>query len=74
MKIFKKLTKKQNEVYDLLMEGMGPKEIARELELSESNVKTHIGNILRKFEEKTTLSLVVNHYKNQLHLAQMKYN
>lgn len=74
MRIFKKLTKRQTEVYDLLLEGMSYQEIADTLDLSVSNIKSHVSNILTIFDEPSTLSLVVSYYKNQLHIYNSKYS
>ncbi|MCB9497007.1 MAG: response regulator transcription factor [Fibrobacteria bacterium] len=39
---------REREVMDLLLEGKGPKDIARTLEISQSSVQTHTGRLLRK--------------------------
>ncbi|MDV6228326.1 response regulator transcription factor [Nitratireductor aquimarinus] len=43
------LTDRQCEVFTLMREGLANKEIARQLELSESTVKTHVSAILKSF-------------------------
>ncbi|HEY5572703.1 MAG TPA: response regulator transcription factor [Anaerolineales bacterium] len=43
-----KLTDRETEVLRLLAEGKANKEIARELSISETTVKTHVSNILMK--------------------------
>jgi len=73
MKIFKKLTKRQSEVYDLLLEGMSYQEIADSLDLSVSCIKTHVSNLLTIFNEPSALSLVVSYYKDQLHIYNSKF-
>ncbi len=42
------LTAREREVLELVARGLANKAIARELEVSEKTVKTHVGNILRK--------------------------
>jgi two-component system nitrate/nitrite response regulator NarL len=42
------LTKRQTDVYSLVVAGLSNKEIARDLELTESTVKTHVAAILQK--------------------------
>ncbi|EKF20183.1 response regulator transcription factor [Nitratireductor pacificus] len=43
------LTDRQCEVFALMREGLANKEIARQLQLSESTVKTHVSAILKSF-------------------------
>lgn len=43
------LTDRQSEVFMLMRDGLSNKEIARQLDLSESTVKTHVSAILRSF-------------------------
>jgi DNA-binding NarL/FixJ family response regulator len=45
-----KLTDRETEVLRLLAEGKANKEIARELSISETTVKTHVSNILMKLD------------------------
>jgi DNA-binding NarL/FixJ family response regulator len=49
-KVQLKLTKREGEVLRLLVLGYANKHIASELGLFEGTVKTHVGNILAKFE------------------------
>ncbi len=51
--IFAELTQRELEVLDKLALGLGNKEIAEELIVSEKTVKTHVANILNKLELKT---------------------
>ena len=47
------LTLREQEVFELLAKGMGNKEIAEALYVSEKTVKTHVANILQKLNVKT---------------------
>ncbi len=44
------LTERQTNVFDCIVQGLSNKEIARELLLTESTVKTHVAAILQKFQ------------------------
>jgi two-component system nitrate/nitrite response regulator NarL len=44
------LIDRQTSVYDLILKGLSNKEIARQLLLTESTVKTHVAAILQKFQ------------------------
>lgn len=47
------LTERERDVLKLLAAGLGNKEIAEKLYVSEKTVKTHVANILHKFQVKT---------------------
>ena len=47
------LTQREQDVFKLLAEGLGNKEIAEKLFVSEKTVKTHVANILQKLDVKT---------------------
>ncbi len=53
-----KLTKRERELVELIYQGKSNKEIAEELFLSESTVKTHIYNIFRKMEVKNRIEVI----------------
>ncbi len=53
------LTKREQEILNHLCAGMSNKAIARELNISDSTVKVHIKNLLRKFNLKSRLEIAV---------------
>ncbi|OZF31597.1 DNA-binding response regulator [Rhodococcus sp. 14-2496-1d] len=58
------LSLREMEVVRLLAEGLGNNEIARSLQVEQSTVKTHIGNICRKLEVNTRVHVVIWAYRN----------
>ncbi|MDV8057689.1 MULTISPECIES: response regulator transcription factor [unclassified Rhodococcus (in: high G+C Gram-positive bacteria)] len=60
------LSLREMEVVQLLAQGLGNNEIARELQLEQSTVKTHIGNICRKLDVNTRVHVVIWAYRNGL--------
>ena len=44
-----RLSKRETEVFDLVVKGYSRKAIARELNIAEETVKTHSGRIYQKF-------------------------
>lgn len=52
------LSKRELEIYELIMEGLNNKEIGSRLYISENTVKKHIGNIFLKFEVKSRIELI----------------
>ncbi|WP_350344178.1 LuxR C-terminal-related transcriptional regulator [Proteinivorax tanatarense] len=55
----KVLSKKENEVVNLLLEGYEDKEIAQRLYISDKTVRNHISNILKKVSLKNRTQLVL---------------
>ena len=53
------LTKREREVFLLLVENKSTKEIAKELEISEKTVRNHISNVMQKLGVKGRASAVV---------------
>ncbi|WP_353893788.1 LuxR C-terminal-related transcriptional regulator [Proteinivorax hydrogeniformans] len=53
------LSKKENEVINLLLEGYEDKEIAKRLYISDKTVRNHISNILKKVSLKNRTQLVL---------------
>ena len=62
----RKLTKAEQKVFDLLLEGYTQQEIAEELGIQLVTVKKHVSKLLEKYRYKSTVQLVVSYYKNQL--------
>lgn len=59
MKENRVLTKREREVFLLLVENKSTKEIANELEISEKTVRNHISNVMQKLGVKGRASAVV---------------
>ena len=53
------LTKREREVFLLLVENKSTKEIAEELEISEKTVRNHVSNVMQKVGVKGRASAVV---------------
>ena len=63
------LTKREREVFLLLVENKSTKEIAEELEISEKTVRNHISNVMQKLGVKGRASAVVELLKlNEIRL------
>lgn len=58
-----KLTNREHEVYELILEGLNKKEIARRLIIEENSVKNNISSILKKLGAKNCKE-VISKYKN----------
>jgi DNA-binding NarL/FixJ family response regulator len=61
------LTEKEIEVLRLLARGMSNTEIAKQLYIGESTVKTHIGSMLRKLDLRDRVQIVVFAYQHGIH-------
>jgi DNA-binding NarL/FixJ family response regulator len=59
-----RLTARQREVRDLLLENMPNREIAERLHMSERTVKFHVSNLLSKFGVKRRADLIVLAYSS----------
>ena len=64
-----KLTKRQKQVLDGIMNGSSDSEIAKALKLKEPTVKMHIKKLYRAKGIHGRLGLVVHEYKNQIREA-----
>ena len=53
------LTKREREVFELLIKSYTTKEIAEKLEISEKTVRNHISNVMQKLDVKGRSSAVV---------------
>ena len=63
------LTKREREVFELLVKNKTTKEIAKELRISEKTVRNHISNVMQKLGVKGRASAVVELLKlNELTL------
>ncbi|NLJ08108.1 MAG: response regulator transcription factor [Sphingobacteriales bacterium] len=63
---FPKLSKRETEILQLIMEGLSNAEIAKKLFLSIRTVETHKFNIMSKLNMKSTVELVKYALKNKL--------
>ena len=59
------LTEREREILGLLMDGLGNKEIARRLCISESTVRNHLHNILYKLHLDNRVQLAIYAYRHQ---------
>jgi len=53
------LTKRENEIFTRLIQGLTTKEISEDLEISEKTVRNHISNAMQKLEVKGRANAVV---------------
>lgn len=60
------LTPRELEILEWLVKGDSNKEIARELHISESTVKVHVQNILKKFKVSSRVEAAVYAVRNEL--------
>ena len=60
------LSNRENEVLELLAQGMSNRDIAEELYISEKTVKNHVSSILRKFSVNDRTQAVIVALKNGL--------
>jgi DNA-binding NarL/FixJ family response regulator len=61
-----RLTPREREILDFVAGGLGNGEIARELVLAESTVKTHVANVLAKLDLHDRVQLVIFAYEQGL--------
>ena len=52
------LTKREKEVFELLVSNRTTKEIAKELKISEKTVRNHISNVIQKLGVKSRIQAV----------------
>lgn len=60
-----KLTAKENQIVELVVEGFKNREIASRLFLSEQTIKSHLGRIFRKLQVRNRSQLVSMIFKNR---------
>lgn len=53
------LTKREREIFDLLVQNKSTKDIANELNISEKTVRNHISNVMQKLSVKGRAQAVV---------------
>lgn len=53
------LTKREQEIFTLLVKGLSTKEISEEIKISEKTVRNHISNAIQKLEVKGRANAVV---------------
>ena len=53
------LTRREKEVFELLVEGLSTKEIALTLKISEKTVRNHISNVMQKLGVKGRANAVI---------------
>ena len=53
------LTRREKEVFELLVEGLSTKEIALTLNISEKTVRNHISNVMQKLGVKGRANAVI---------------
>jgi DNA-binding NarL/FixJ family response regulator len=64
----KKLTAKESQIVELVVEGFKNREIASRLFLSEQTIKSHLGRIFRKLQVRNRSQLVSMTFKSRPHL------
>lgn len=53
------LTKREHEIFTLLVQGLSTKEISNKIKISEKTVRNHISNTMQKLEVKGRANAVV---------------
>lgn len=53
------LTKREHEIFTLLVQGLSTREISKKIKISEKTVRNHISNTIQKLEVKGRANAVV---------------
>lgn len=53
------LTKREQEIFTLLVQGLSTKEISQKIKISEKTVRNHISNAMQKLEVKGRANAVI---------------
>ena len=61
-----RITKREEEIINLLMDGFSYKEIAKKLYISITTLKSHLTNIFRKKQVNSLQQLLVKEYKRKI--------
>ena len=64
------LTKREREVFELLIKNYTTRDIAEKLNISEKTVRNHISNVMQKLEVKTRYQAVIELLK----IGELKLN
>jgi RNA polymerase sigma factor (sigma-70 family) len=59
-----KLTRKERQILDLVIQDLSNKEIAERLNVTESTVKSHVHNLLKKADVKQRSDLTKDFFEN----------
>lgn len=62
----KKLTKREYQIYNLIIKGWSNKEISKSLGISEKTIKVHTTNIFKKMIVNSRNKLIVKHYEGMM--------
>ena len=65
LKNLRVLTKREKEVFDLLIQANSTKDIAKTLKISEKTVRNHISNVIQKLGVKGRSSAVIELLKSK---------
>lgn len=68
--MFEKLTKRQKEVVQLLVEGHGNRDIAKKLFITEKTVKNHLFIIYEKLNVERRSQVVAMYYKGKIKILE----
>ena len=60
------LTPREHEIFNLLVQGLSNKLIAKELDIVESTVKVHVKSIFKKLNFKSRMEMTVWYLQNKL--------